>query len=81
VGAGAVLEKASGHKYSEGIARFAVGMMRLANRDRDEARKQSTLATNTNTIGSFDDELARAYPAHMEADPTWPNWIQDKTKQ
>ncbi len=69
------LERANKHGYAKANAHFTVGMLRLAAGERKEAQDHFAECVATNTVGSFDYELARAYLARMQADPAWPCWL------
>ena len=75
------LKGTGNHGYSKGVAHFNIAMMRLAEGRRDAAREHFALCVATNTVGSFDYELGRAYLARMEADPNWPSWIRDNVSK
>ena len=53
-------------------------MMRLAERNREQAHQHFSKCVATNQTGNFHYEMGRAYFERMEADPTWPKWIRDK---
>jgi hypothetical protein len=59
------------------VAHFTIGMMRLAEGEREKARDNFGKAVATNAIGTFNYEWARAYLERMKADPTWPRRIPD----
>ena len=68
------LERASKHGYAKANAHYTIGMLRLAAGERQEAYNHFTQCVATNTVGSFDYELAKAYLARMDAEPAWPHW-------
>jgi hypothetical protein len=73
-----LLNDAGEHGYAQANAHFTIAMMRLAAGNRDGAHEHFRKCADTHTIGSIDHELGRAYLARMDADSTWPSWIQDK---
>jgi hypothetical protein len=68
------LRRAGDGAYARAQVYFTVGMLRLAERNRDEAHKYFRQSVATGAIGSIGYELARAYKARMDADGTWPKW-------
>ena len=54
------------------IVFFSIGLMRLANHDREGAMESFQKAVETNAIGSYDYELSRAYLERMNAEKNWP---------
>jgi hypothetical protein len=62
----ALKERVRGHAYSKCMAHFTIAMMRLADDKSEEAYKHFSDAVETNAIGSFDYELARAHKRRME---------------
>jgi hypothetical protein len=60
------LKKANGGSFSMCMAHFTIAMARLAAKDREGASEHFRRAVDTNAIGSYDYELARAYLDRME---------------
>ena len=51
-------------------AHYTIGMMRLAERNREQAHQHFSECIATNMTGNFHYEMGRAYLERMEADPT-----------
>jgi hypothetical protein len=60
---------------------FAIGLTRLAEGDREGARKHFRQAAETRLMSVFSRDWASTFLARMEQDSRWPPWILLKQKQ
>ena len=75
-----LLDRVRNHGWAMANAEFMIAMKKLAEGKRREARKHFKASAETNVLGSYDREWARAYVARMDADPSWPTWIKKRTE-
>jgi tetratricopeptide (TPR) repeat protein len=73
-------EKAAGDSRLEKcVTHHAIGMMRLAEGDREAARAQFRKSAATRYFFNFELDWSRFMLERMEKDPNWPPWIKPRT--
>jgi hypothetical protein len=70
------LKEVSSSVTSQSTMHNFMGLERLACGDRDGARRHFNECLDTPSYGSPGRSWARAYLAHMDRDPNWPDWIE-----
>lgn len=73
----ACLGDARGSAFAQSQAYYTIGMLRLAYKERDAAYDNFKRAVETNAVGTYGYEWARAYKEQMEKDPHWPYVSKD----
>jgi serine/threonine protein kinase len=75
------LNKAGASRFWQSMAHLDIGLTCLAAGDRTGARKHLQMAANTRTYWFYESFWSQMFLSRMDADPTWPPWIQPKKIQ
>jgi hypothetical protein len=73
-----LLKSAGKYRNSLCFAHYQIGLRRLADGDRDGARRHFQKALDTKSYGAIPYPYARAFLARLEHVPGWPKWIPVK---
>jgi hypothetical protein len=73
-----LLKSAGKYRMKLCFAHYHIGLRRLADGDRDGARRHFQKVLDTKACGAIPYPYARAFLARLERDPAWPKWIDKK---
>jgi hypothetical protein len=74
----ACLEKAGTSRFQQCIAHYQIGIFRLAEGDRKDAKDHFQKAVDTRAIWIVDWAWSKMFLSRLKNDDTWPRWIQAK---
>jgi serine/threonine protein kinase len=71
----ALLTELKDSRTSQCVAHFSIGITRLAQGDRNEARRHFRACSDTKVLLFVEDHMSRALVAQLDRQPEWPPWI------
>jgi serine/threonine protein kinase len=74
----AYLAAAGASRWQQCQAHTYIGLARLADGDREAARKHFSGAVGTHAFEIFEWNWSEMFLSRLESDPTWPSWIPQK---
>jgi hypothetical protein len=76
-----LLQSAGRSRWNQCLAHYNIAMTKLAERDREGAKKHFDKAVETRAWGWGEYDMSCVFKDRLEKDPTWPPWIPQRRER